>query len=228
MDTILIVDDESNILTFVKYNLEKEGYSVFSAETGDEAISILHDEVIDLAILDVMLPNISGFNICKKMRHDERLKNIPVLFMTALDSDEDICKGFEVGGDDYLTKPFANKVLLARVKALLHRNGSDKETYNLGTLELFFDRHLLKIDNKRISVTPREFSVLSAIILRKNRTVSRNSLLERGWGMETTSSLRSVDIIITRIRSKLKDYGKYIRTVTGYGYQWDEESFNQD
>jgi DNA-binding response OmpR family regulator len=222
MDTILIVDDEPDIVELVAFNLQREGYTVFRAEDGYEALSVLHDEVIDLAILDVMLPGLSGLEICRQMRDDERLRNIPVLFLTARTAEKDILDGFASGGDDYLTKPFSPQVLEARVKALLHRSGSEKECYILGDLNFFFDRHVLKIAEQRIDLTPREYAVLSTLILRKGRTESRTTLLERGWGMETTSSLRSVDIVITRLRSKLGKYGKCIRTVTGYGYQWDE------
>jgi len=228
LDTILVVDDEADIADLITFNLEREGYRIHSAKDGHEAVSILHDEVVDLAILDVMLPGINGFDICKKMRDDRRLRNIPVLFLTAKTDEADVLSGFDSGGDDYLTKPFSPKILLARVKALLHRSGSERETYTLGQLELFFDRHILKIKNKRVPMTPREYAVLSTLILRKNRTASRTALLERGWGMESTSSPRSVDIVVTRLRSKIGPYGKCIRTVTGYGYQWDEDGFSPE
>jgi two-component system, OmpR family, alkaline phosphatase synthesis response regulator PhoP len=227
MDSILVVDDEPDIIELVKFNLEREGYHVYPCLNGSDALSVLHDEVVDLAILDVMLPGMNGFDICRKMRDDRRLKNIPVLFMTARTGEADVLDGFASGGDDYLTKPFSTKILLARVRALLHRNGSDKETYGFQDLELFFDRHVLRINGERIAMTPREYAVLSSLILRKTRTISRNSLLERGWGMETTSSPRSVDIVITRLRNKLGKYGPCIRTVTGYGYQWDEEAIEE-
>jgi DNA-binding response OmpR family regulator len=225
LDSVLLVEDEPDICDLIKFNLESEGYQVYTANNGPDALSVLFDEVIDLALLDVMLPGMSGFEICRKMRNDRRLKNIPVLFLTARSGENDILDGFNSGGDDYVTKPFSQKVLTARVKALLHRNGGDKEIYTLHELELYLDRHILKINGKRVPMTPREYAVLSTLILRKNRTVSRNTLQERGWGMETTSSPRSVDIVVTRLRSKIKPYSKCIRTVTGYGYQWDEEVF---
>lgn len=225
-ESILVVDDEQDIKELIQFNLQREGYRVFTAESGTEAMSILHDEVIDLAVLDVMLPEFPGTEICRRMRDDERLQNIPVLFVTARSDESDVLVGFHAGGDDYLSKPFSPRILSARVEALLKRVRGDKHYYQFKSFEFFFDRHILKIEGERISLTPREFAVLSILIRQRNRTIDRNTLLERGWGMDTTSSQRSVDIIITRIRSKIKPYGGCIRTVTGYGYQWDEDSVN--
>ena len=224
-ETILIVDDEPDVLELLRFNLESEDYKVFQASEGTEALSILRDELIDLAVLDVMLPGFSGFDICKRMRADDRLREIPVIFLTARAAEGDMLDGFESGGDDYLTKPFSPKVLMAHVHAHLNRKRGGSESYRLEALELFFDRHLLKISGTRIDLSPREFAVMNALVQRRNRTVDRNTLLERGWGMETTSSPRSVDIVITRLRAKLARYGDCIRTVTSYGYQWDEEGF---
>jgi two-component system alkaline phosphatase synthesis response regulator PhoP len=222
-DTILIVEDETDILELMKFNLEREGFQVLTASSGNDAMSILHDEVIDLAILDVMLPEFSGTEICRRMRSDERLGNVPVLFVTARSEENDVLHGFQSGGDDYLPKPFSPKVLLARVEALLKRSRGDRHHYISGKFEFYTNRHIVKIDGERVQLTSREFAVLGILIRNRNRTVSRNALLERGWGMETTSGPRSVDIIITRIRSKIGRYGDCIRTVTGFGYQWDEE-----
>jgi DNA-binding response OmpR family regulator len=223
-DTILIVEDELDILELMKFNLEREGFQVLTASSGNDAMSILHDEVVDLAILDVMLPEFSGTEICRRMRADERLGNVPVLFVTARSEETDVLQGFQSGGDDYLPKPFSPKVLLARVEALLKRSRGDRHHYQSGDFEFFYNRHIVKIAGERVQLTSREFAVLGILIRNRNRTVSRSSLLERGWGMETTSGPRSVDIIITRIRSKIGAFGDRIRTVTGFGYQWDEES----
>lgn len=222
-ETILVVDDEKEIQELIQYNLEKAGYEVLVASSGNEAMSTLHDEVIDLVVLDVMLPEIPGTEICRRMRDDDRLRNIPVLFVTARNEEPDVLVGFQAGGDDYLTKPFSPRILNVRVESLLKRARGDRHSYQLKTFEYYFDRHVIKIEGERVSMTPREFAVLGVLIRQRNRTISRSALLERGWGMETTSSPRSVDIIITRIRAKLGPYGDCIRTVTGYGYQWDED-----
>ena len=222
---VLIVDDEPEILELLSFQLETAGYNVFKALNSRDALSTLNDETIDVAILDVMLPGLSGMDICKKMRASARLKSIPVLFLTARGEENDIVDGFQAGANDYMTKPFSSKVLLARVEALFQRIRGESANYVLAGLELYFERHIFRIDGQRMSLTPREFAVLTILIQQKNRTISRDSLLEKAWGMDSTSSSRSVDIVITRIRSKIGQYEKCIRTVTGFGYQWDEEAF---
>jgi two-component system, OmpR family, alkaline phosphatase synthesis response regulator PhoP len=224
-ETILIVDDEPDILELLGFQLESAGYKTVRAPNGREALSILNDELVDVAILDVMLPGLSGIDICRKMRTMPRLKEIPVLFLTARGEESDIIDGFRSGGSDYVTKPFSSRVLLARVEALLQRVRGEKSSYTLDGLELYFERHIFKVDGVRISLTPREFGVLASLIQQRNRTISRESLLERAWGMDSTSGTRSVDIVITRIRAKLGRFENCIRTVTGYGYQWDDEEF---
>jgi two-component system alkaline phosphatase synthesis response regulator PhoP len=227
-ESILVVDDEEDILELMAYNLIKEGYKVYKALNGSEALAILQDDVIDMAILDVMLPGISGMEICRKIRENEKTKNILVLFVTAKSGEMDELNGFLSGGDDFLTKPFSPRILTARVDALFNRLQRNRNNYNLEDFEISFDRHIIRIGEKRIPVTPREFAVLSIMIKQRNRTVDRNTILERGWGVYTNSGPRSVDIVITRIRAKIGKYGVCIRTVTGYGYQWDEELFTQN
>jgi DNA-binding response OmpR family regulator len=225
---ILVVEDETDLLELISYQLTEEGYNVFKASDGDEALSTLHDEVIDLALLDIMLPSYSGTDLCKKIKRDDRLKSIPVIFLTAKGQEEDVLRGFQLGADDYLTKPFSVNILLARIEAILNRTQGNKGNYQLGDLHYLPDRHIVKIAGSRVSMTPRELKVLDILIKQKNKTVSRSTLLEKGWGLESTSGLRSVDIIITRIRSKIKPYGRCIQTVTGFGYQWDEESHENE
>lgn len=220
---ILVLEDDADILELLKYNLCEEGFSVHTAMDGIEAWSILQDEVIDLAILDVMVPNISGTEICKRIRKTERIKDIPVLFISAKEEESDKLVGFMVGADDYIGKPFAPKEVIARVWALLRRSKWGKESYCRGNLEVIFNRHLVKMSGERLQLTPREFNVLKSLIQNNGKTISRETLLAEVWGMDSSSSARSVDIVITRIREKIKPYDKAIRTVTGFGYQWDEE-----
>jgi len=220
---ILVLEDDPDILELLKYNLLEEGFSVYPAVDGLEAWSILQDELIDLAILDVMVPQLTGTEICKRIRKTERIKDLPILLLSAKDEESDKLVGFMVGADDYLGKPFAPKEVLARVWALLRRSKWGKDSYTRGNLEIFFNRHLVKLDGTRLKLTPREFNVLKALVLSNGKTITRENLLTEVWGMDSNSSARSVDIVITRVREKIKPYDKAIRTVTGFGYQWDEE-----
>lgn len=224
---ILIVDDDSDILELIRYTLDKEGYKVFLAMDGAEAWGILNDEHIDLAVLDIGLPGMTGVEICRRMKRDDRLKTIPVIFATARTQESDLLIGFQVGADDYVRKPFSPKELLARVQTLLRRNGSGEEAYRLGTMEVFFERHLIKIQGQRINLTHREFCVLQALVQSNGRTSSRHQLLEKVWGMDARSGPRSVDIVITRLREKIKPFEDCIRTVAGVGYQWDPDCHHQ-
>jgi DNA-binding response OmpR family regulator len=221
--SILVVDDDSDIIELIRYNLEKEGYRTFFAYDGNDALGILNDECIDLAVLDIGLPGFSGMDICRRMKKDERLKSIPVIFATARTQEADILVGFQAGAEDYLRKPFSPKELVARVHSLLRRTQHTGQDYRLRDFEVSFDRHLVKIAGERVSLTHREFGVLQILITGNGRTASRHQILERVWGMDARSSPRSVDIVITRIREKIKPYHACIRTITGVGYQWDTE-----
>lgn len=222
---VLVTEDDSDILELITYSLESEGFQVHGAKTAEDALSILSDESVDLAILDVMLPDMSGIELCRKIKREERLENIPVLFVTAKDEETDKLIGFKVGADDYLCKPFSPKELVARVKALVKRSKGGKDGFAFQGLEVHFDRHLVEVDDTRVNLTPREFMVLKVLIEGQRKTIARATLLERAWGMESKAGLRSVDVTVTRLREKIKPYGKCIRTVTGFGYQWDPESF---
>jgi len=221
---ILVVDDDCDILEMIRYNLEKEGYQVFAAADGHEAISILNDESIDLALLDIGLPGCSGMEICRRMKSEERLRGVPVIFATARTQEADILLGFQAGADDYVRKPFSPKELTARIHSLLRRTQLGDQDYRLRDLEVSFERHLVKIQGERINLTHREFGVLQTLISGNGRTSSRNQILEKVWGMDARSGPRSVDIVITRIREKIKPYHTCIRTIAGVGYQWDTES----
>lgn len=220
---ILVVDDEYEIAELMRFHLEKSGFDVLVAHSGSQALDILAQHSLDLAILDVMLPEFSGVELCRKIRSGLDTAQLPVLFVTAKDEESDELKGFQVGGDDYLSKPFSFKVFLARVEALLKRQRNKNLFYEYGELSMDFQRHTLKIGGERLSLTSREFALLSTLVKQKHRTLSRQTLLERCWAQGTESSLRSVDVVITRLRPKLGAFEKHLRTVTGYGYQWDED-----
>lgn len=220
---ILVVDDDSDILELIRFNLEKEGYRIHFAYDGNDAWSILNDESIDLAVLDIGLPGFSGMDICRRMKKDERLKSIPVIFVTARTQESDILIGFQAGADDYVRKPFSPKELVARVSTLLKRTTQSQDNYTHDNLEVSFERHIVKVAGERVNLTHREFGVLQLLIQGNGRTSTRGQILERIWGMDARSGPRSVDIVITRVRDKIRPYHGCIRTVTGVGYQWDPE-----
>src|SRR5262245_58470327 len=201
---VLVTEDDSDILELITYSLESEGFRVHSAKTGLDALSVLSDESVDLAILDVMLPDMSGIDLCRRIKREERLENIPVLFVTAKDEETDKLIGFKVGADDYLTKPFSPKELAARAKALLKRSKGGGERFSVQGLDILFDRHVVEVDGKRVNLTPREFLVLKVLVEGHRKTIARATLLERAWGMESKAGLRSVDVTLTRLRDKIK------------------------
>lgn len=225
--SVLVTEDDADILELVAYGLRSEGFRVFPARTGGEALSILSDESIDLAVLDVMLPDLSGIDLCRRMKRDERLERIPVIFLTARDEEADKLVGFKVGADDYVTKPFSPKELVARAQALIRR-ARGGEDYLFRTLRVALDSHRVEVGGRRVHLTPREFSLLKVLLEARPKTVDRGALLERGWGMDAKAGLRSVDVAVTRLRDKIRPYGTCIRTVTGFGYQWDPEGFRED
>ena len=222
--SVLVTEDDADILELITYGLEADGFRVFPAKTGQEALSVLNDESIDLAVLDVMLPDISGTEVCRRMKRDERLERIPVIFLTARNEETDKLVGFKVGADDYVTKPFSPKELAARVHALIRR-ARGGEDYVFKALRVTLDSHRVEVEGARVHLSPREFSLLNVLLESKPKTVDRGTLLERGWGMDAKAGLRSVDVAVTRLREKVKPYGSCVRTVTGFGYQWDPDGF---
>ena len=228
-ERILVLEDDPDILDLTVHALRKAGFRTFAARNGAEALSILSDERLELAILDVMLPDVPGTEICRRMRESDRHKAVPVLFLTARTEEHDRIYGFSVGGDDYVAKPFSPRELVARVQAILRRTtGSiSGERIRVGDLELDLDRRQVKISESVLNLTFKEFEVLRALVVAKGRAVERLHLLEEVWGMESTSGPRSVDVAITRLREKLGPYAKCVRTVTGLGYQWDADRWSE-
>lgn len=224
-ERILVLEDDPDILDLTVHALRKAGYRTFAARTGSEALSILSDERLELAILDVMLPDLPGTEICRRMRESERHRAVPVVFLTARTEEHDRIYGFSVGGDDYVAKPFSPRELVARIQAILRRTtGSiSGERLRVGDLVVDLDRRQIRIGEGPVNLTFKEFEVLRALVVAKGRAVERLHLLEEVWGMESTSGPRSVDVAITRLREKLGTYAKCVHTVTGLGYQWDPD-----
>lgn len=228
---ILVVDDEQSIMNIIAYNLKKEGYEVICAEDGEKALELFEKEVPELIILDIMMPKIDGYSACKKIREKS---DVPIIMLTARADEVDKVLGLEIGADDYVTKPFSNRELLARVKAHLRRtkaiNESKKEEKDgkigensgvFGEIAIDFDRYEVFKRNEPINLTLREFELLKFLSLNKSQIFSRESLLSQVWGYEYFGDVRAVDVTIRRLREKIEDdpsKPKFIITKRGIGY----------
>jgi two-component system phosphate regulon response regulator PhoB len=222
---ILLVEDEKSIITLIKYNLEKEGFKVFCSETGEDALKVIKEKTPDLVILDWMLPDTSGIDVCRQIKIDKKLKNIPVLILTAKGEPDDKIKGLEVGADDYVTKPFNNKELLLRVKSLIKRS-KPSLLEDLGIFkDLKIDRITKKVfrENKEIKLGPIEYKLLDFLIKSPQRVYSREQLLNNVWGENINVESRTVDVHIRRLRKAINIDKKndLIRTVRSSGYSLD-------
>ncbi len=222
---ILIVEDEEDIQRLLFFHLIKQNYHVSSADSGEEALKKIGEEEFDLILLDIMLPGVDGIEVCKRIRQNEKTRHLPILMLTAKAEEEDIVCGLDSGADDYITKPFSPKVLLARIKALLRRSkqkedGSQEQIISLGNgLEIDLDAHEVRINGKEVDLTVSEFDILSLLCSRPERVFSRDQIIEgiRGQGFEITR--RAVDVLIHGLRKKLGDAGHLIETVRGVGYK---------
>jgi DNA-binding response OmpR family regulator len=229
MARILLVEDEPDMVLGLKDNFEFEGYEVITAADGAEGLEKARRERPDLVILDIMLPKLSGLEVCRTLRSEG--VSVPVLMLTARGQESDKVAGLELGADDYVTKPFSIKELLARVKAILRRvEGGPKRLarYAFSDVELDFEIYRAKKGGQPLELSPREFELLRYLIERKGETVSRDKLLEDVWGYESYPSTRTVDTHIAKLRAKVGDSGtdpRYILTMHGFGYKFvDPES----
>lgn len=217
---ILVVDDETNIRLVIKEYLKHENYLVDEATDGNDALSKIDQIKYDLMILDIMMPNMDGFEVLRKI---DKKKLMPVIVLSARDDEYDKLEGFDLGVDDYVTKPFSPKELIARVKAVLTRTHGLNTNYVLNGLEVDFLAHTIKINGKRIDVTPKEYDILSYLINNKNIAISREQLLSNVWGYDFYGDDRTVDTHIKMLRNNLKEYRKHIVTVRGVGYRFVED-----
>ncbi len=226
MAKILIVEDEPHMLSGLKDNLEFEGYNVDTASDGSLGLNKILHTGFDLIILDVMLPNISGFDICKKARKEGI--ETPIIFLTAKSEEIDKVIGLETGGDDYITKPFSLRELLARVKAVLRRAqhtdaiAEESKEIQIGNLTVNFDTYNAFLNKKPIKLSIKEFEILHCLWRRKNGTVTRNILLDEVWGFDYQPTPRTIDNFILKLRQKVEDdpnRPNYILTMHGIGYK---------
>jgi len=223
---ILVVDDDPDILSLVRYNLEREGFSVLTAENGQDALQLVRSQSPQAIILDLMLPEVDGLEVFRQVKRDPTLSGIPVIMLTAKGEEVDRVVGFELGADDYLTKPFSPRELVLRLKAILKRSTPRQEPIrrlSLKDLEIDFDRHQVWIGGKGISLTIIEFGLLSTLASRRGRVQTRDRLLADVWNYDSDVDSRTVDTHIRRLRSKLGRWGEAIETVRGLGYRFREE-----
>lgn len=225
---ILVIDDEMHIVELLKFNLETHNYEVDYAYDGIDGYIKAKENKPDLVLLDWMLPNINGIDILKKIRSDKSLKHIPVIMLTAKNMESDKVEGLEIGADDYITKPFSIKELLARISSVLRRYNisgqSEESILSIGNLKLDLQKHEVYRGSEKIELTLKEFELLKLLIENKGKVLSRNYLLDKIWGYEYYGETRTVDVHIRYLRKKIEDNTpseRYIQTIRGVGYKID-------
>ena len=221
---ILVVDDEADIVKVIQYNLEKEGYKTIPAYTGEDAITLATKLKPTLIILDLMLPQMDGMEICRILKRDEDTQDIPIIMLTAKGEEADIVSGLEIGADDYVTKPFSMKELIARVKTVLRREKPISKEKVVRANELVIDpiKHVITVKDKPVPFTAREFKLIHVLASNPGRLFTRNQLMDRVWGEEVVVIDRTIDVHIKKIREKLGEIAEYIETVRGFGYRFRE------
>ena len=222
MYNILICDDDKDIVAALKIYLGAEGYNLLEAYTGRQAIEVVEQEEIHLILMDIMMPELDGYSLCSSIRESS---NVPIIIVSAKDSEMDRILGLNLGSDDYLTKPFSPMELVARIKSIFRRIELDKYSDNsgciaAGDLNLYADRRMILCHDKPINFTTMEFNLMQYLILNKNRAVSREELLNRIWGFESVTGTRATDDMVKRIRAKLleSDSELTIETIWGFGF----------
>jgi two-component system phosphate regulon response regulator PhoB len=229
---VLVIEDEVDLATTLEYNLRSEGFQVRLAHSGRQGLSAaLADPVPDVIVLDLMLPDLSGTEICRKLRENDRTRDVPIIMCTAKGEEIDRVVGFEVGADDYVVKPFSVRELILRIRALLRRvsrGEGEPALVRFGRLKLDRDAHRAWVDDLEIALTALEFRLLNAFVSRKGRVQSRDALLSDVWGIDAEVTTRTVDTHVKRLREKLGDAGAYIETLRGVGYRFKAEPDEAD
>ncbi len=223
---ILVVDDEEHILELIKFNLMKEGYRVITADNGKDALNMAIQEYPDLILLDLMLPGLDGLEVCKEIRKNSSIQGTSIIMLTAKGEELDKILGLELGADDYITKPFSVRELMARVKAILRRTNSKQEdiTFKFGDITIDFQRHEVKKNSEKVELTLKEFELLEILIKNKGKVMTRDFLLDKIWGYEYIGETRTVDVHVRHLRQKIESDDKnpmYIRTIRGIGYKFN-------
>lgn len=223
--TILVVDDEEDIRELLELNLSQEGYKIFSCETGEQALEIAASKLPTLIILDLMLPGIDGLEVCKKLKSNLKTEDIPIVMLTAKGEEADIVTGLELGADDYITKPFSGKVLVARIRRILRKEVTrqdDKNILKIKDLTIDPNRREVLVKGKSVELTFTEFNILRTLARRPGLVFTRYQIVDALHGGDYLVTDRAVDVQIVSLRKKLGSYGKYIETVRGVGYRFKD------
>jgi two-component system, OmpR family, alkaline phosphatase synthesis response regulator PhoP len=228
MPKVLLVDDEKDIVEFLQYNLESEGFEVISAFDGEMALSKITEKP-DLIVLDVMMPKMNGYDVCKNIRMNEEYDDIPIIFLTAKTTEFDELKGFDLGADDYVKKPISPKMLVARIKSKLKRANRTEEkvtsssfAINIGPLEINKDKYEVKINGQLIVLPKKEFSILYYLAAKPGKVFPRDRILNDVWGEDIYVIERTIDVHVRKIREKLGAHSNLIETIKGVGYRFKE------
>ena len=224
---ILVVDDEEDLCEILKFNLENEGYEVDTANSAEEALK-LNISSYNLLLLDVMMGEISGFKMASLLRKDKKTAGIPIVFITAKDTENDTITGFNLGADDYISKPFSIREVISRVRAIIRRTASstpkdETEQISYNSLVIDITKKKVSIDENEVSLTKKEFEILLLLLQNRGRVFSREDILSKIWSEEVYVLDRTIDVNITRLRKKIGDYGKCVVTRLGYGYCFECE-----
>jgi two-component system phosphate regulon response regulator PhoB len=225
MKTILIIEDERDLLDLISFNLEREGYRVLTALDGKEGLETAQIRHPDLIVLDLMLPGIMGTDICRILKNSEKTSSIPIIMLTAKGEEIDRVVGFEVGADDYVVKPFSNRELMLRIRAILRRSEPDvkeEKILRIGAITIDTGRHIVTSAGEEVVLTTTEYKLLLNLAERLGRVQNRDLLLKNVWGYNYIGDTRTVDTHITRLRTKLGNAGDMIKTVRGFGYKMEE------
>lgn len=220
---ILLVDDEPDILEFLSYNLKKEGYNVFTANNGKEAVTVAKKENPQLIILDVMMPDMDGIETCREIREIPGLKDVMIAFLTARSEDYSQIAGFDVGADDYINKPIKPRVLISRIKALLRRGANSDSSKNdkveMGGIKIDRERYVIVKDGAEINLPKKEFELLALLASKPGKVFTRDVILDKVWGGDVVVGDRTIDVHIRKLREKLGE--DFIKTVKGIGYKFE-------
>ncbi|MFH0764339.1 MAG: response regulator transcription factor [Candidatus Omnitrophota bacterium] len=228
-ETILIIEDEKDIVKMLEYNLKKEGFRVRSIRNGEDALNSVNSARPDLIILDLMLPGMDGLEVTKTLKANTKTASTPIIMLTAKSLESDKIVGLELGADDYVTKPFSPRELIARIKAVLRRvkeKGELPQIFKIGGLTIDFSKINVTVKDKPAELTSKEFELLKTLIKAKGRVLSRDYLLDSVWGFDQAAEIqtRTVDAHVTTLRKKLKNESKRIVTVKNYGYRFEDET----
>lgn len=227
---VLVVDDEDSIRELIVFHLEQQGFEVLEAANGLEAMQRVEESRPDLIILDLMLPMMDGLEVCQKLRRSEEYATIPIIMLTARSEEVDRVLGLEIGADDYVTKPFSPRELMARVKAILRRlnqptMSEETDELSVGVLKIDPSRHMVTFKDLELELTPKEFELLYLLAIQPGKVLTRDVLLEKVWGYEYLGDTRTVDVHIRRLRKKMEEIDPepdYIETIRGVGYRFRE------